>query len=129
MKDYFVSEQLLILEKHSCNLDLVKVIFDWTMDLFFKPDVAMIKRITEIRESTKIHLTYLDKDSSMLVDSQVRVLGISTTNSNEDVAPRKSTSEGALNFALDYAKKKLGAECIMIKLRQLNFKHCKGYYS
>ncbi|MGB8450398.1 MAG: hypothetical protein WCE25_11815 [Nitrososphaeraceae archaeon] len=65
----------------------------------------------------------------MLVDSQVRVLGISTTNSNEDVAPRKSTSEGALNFALDYAKKKLGAECIMIKLRQLNFKHCKGYYS
>src|SRR6476659_5504681 len=52
----------------------------------------------------------------------------STTNS-DNVAPRKSTSEGALNFALDYAKNHLGAECIMIKLRQLNFKHCEGYYS
>ena len=65
----------------------------------------------------------------MPVDSNVRVLGISTTNSNDKVAPRKSTSEGALNFALDYAKNKLGTECIMIKLRQLNFKHCEGYYS
>ena len=65
----------------------------------------------------------------MPVDSNVCVLGISTTNSNDKVAPRKGTSEEALNFALEYAKNKLGTECNMIKLRQLNFKHCEGYYS
>ncbi|MGB8450399.1 MAG: hypothetical protein WCE25_11820 [Nitrososphaeraceae archaeon] len=59
MKDYFVSEQLLILEKLSCYLDLVKVIFDWTMDLFFKPDVAMIKRITEIRKSPQKPISHI----------------------------------------------------------------------
>ena len=26
----------------------VKVMLDWTMDLFFKPDVAMIKRMEEV---------------------------------------------------------------------------------
>lgn len=87
------------------------------------------KKYRDLQNSVKNHLTHLDKDSNISVDRNVRVLGISTTNSNDDVAPRKSTSEGALNFALDYAKKKLGAECIMIKLRQLNFKHCEGYYS
>ena len=87
------------------------------------------KKYADLQNSVKNHLTHLDKDSVMPVDSNVRVLGISTTNSNDKVAPRKSTSEGALNFALDYAKNKLGTECIMIKLRQLNFKHCEGYYS
>ena len=87
------------------------------------------KKYADLQNSVKNHLTHLDKDSRMPVDSNVRVLGISTTNSNDKVAPRKSTSEGALNFALDYANNKLGTECIMIKLRQLNFKHCEGYYS
>jgi multimeric flavodoxin WrbA len=61
------------------------------------------------------------------------VLGISCTNLNDDVAPRKSTSEQALVYALDYAKDKLGTglvrETQMIKLRDLYFKHCEGYYS
>lgn len=86
-------------------------------------------KYADLQNSVKNHLTHLDKDSRMPVDSNVRVLGISTTNSNDKVASRKSTSEGALNFALDYAKNKLGTECTMIKLRQLNFKHCEGYYS
>ena len=87
------------------------------------------KKYADLQNSVKNHLIHLDKDSMMSVDSNVRVLGISTTNSNDKVAPRKSTSEGALNFALDYAKNKRDSECIMIKLRQLNFKHCEGYYS
>ena len=32
----------------------LKVIFDWTMDLFFKPDVAMIKRIKKLERVRKI---------------------------------------------------------------------------
>lgn len=75
------------------------------------------KKYADLQNSVKNHLIHLDKDSMMSVDS------------NDKVAPRKSTSDGALNFALDYAKNKLGSECIMIKLRQLNFKHCEGYYS
>ena len=47
-----------------------------------------------------------------IVDDQndTRILGISTTNSNDKVAPRKSTSEEALTHALDYAKNVFGAE-------------------
>ncbi|HEX7257003.1 MAG TPA: Rieske 2Fe-2S domain-containing protein [Nitrososphaeraceae archaeon] len=60
---------------------------------------------------------------------KIRILGISTTNSNDKVAPRKSTSETTLEFALDYSKKELNAETIMIKLRELEFKDCEGYYS
>jgi multimeric flavodoxin WrbA len=45
------------------------------------------------------------------------------------MAPRKSTSEEALRFALDYAHSVFEAETVMIKLRELNFKHCEGYYS
>jgi multimeric flavodoxin WrbA len=59
-----------------------------------------------------------------------RVLGISTTNANDNIAPRKSTSEEALSFALNHAKNNLHtAETVMIKLRDLEFKHCEGYYS
>ena len=61
--------------------------------------------------------------------SKIRILGISTTNSNDKNAPRKSTCETALQFALDYSKNELNAETIMIKLRELEFKDCEGYYS
>jgi len=87
------------------------------------------KKYKILQNSVRNHLTQMDKASGIPVNRNVRVLGISTTNTNDEVAPRKSTSEEALNIALDYAKNKLGAECIMIKLRQLNFKHCEGYYS
>jgi multimeric flavodoxin WrbA len=72
----------------------------------------------------------MDLDNRLEVpSSKIKVLGISTTNANDKIAPRKSTSEKALLYALDYAKRKLSAETIMIKLRDLHFKHCEGYYS
>jgi len=124
----------LIKEETSVDAYLTKVIGN---KLYIDPIPSTLgnivytpyKKYADLQNSVKNHLTLLDKDSRMPLDSNVHVLGISTTNSNDKVAPRKSTSEGALNFALDYAKKKLGTECIMIKLRQLNFKHCEGYYS
>lgn len=70
----------------------------------------------------------MDKHSTIPEVTKVHVLGISTTNT-DNVAPRKSTSEESLKFALDYAKNKLGAHCIMVKLRELKFRHCEGYYS
>lgn len=58
----------------------------------------------------------------------LNVLGISTTNLNNDL-PRYSTSEAALIDALEYAKKEFGASTKLIKLRDLDFRHCEGYYS
>ena len=56
------------------------------------------------------------------------ILGISTTNMNATL-PRYSTSEAALELALDYAKEHHGAATKMLKLRDLGFRACEGYYS
>ena len=56
------------------------------------------------------------------------ILGISTTNMNEAL-PRYSTSEAALEMALNYAKENHGAETKLLKLRELGFRACEGYYS
>jgi nitrite reductase/ring-hydroxylating ferredoxin subunit/multimeric flavodoxin WrbA len=88
------------------------------------------KAYAELEKSVKEYLDHMDLDKRLEVpSSKIKVLGISTTNANDKVAPRNSTSEKALLYALDYAKRKLGAETIMIRLRDLHFKHCEGYYS
>jgi len=56
------------------------------------------------------------------------ILGISTTNMN-DALPRYSTSEAALEMALNYAKEHHGSATKMLKLRELGFRACEGYYS
>jgi nitrite reductase/ring-hydroxylating ferredoxin subunit/multimeric flavodoxin WrbA len=58
----------------------------------------------------------------------IRVAGISTTNM--DVKnPRFSTSDALLQVSLDYAKETLGVETQLIKLAELSFRPCEGYYS
>jgi nitrite reductase/ring-hydroxylating ferredoxin subunit/multimeric flavodoxin WrbA len=56
------------------------------------------------------------------------ILGISTTNMNDSL-PRYSTSEAALEMALNYAKEHHGSATKMLKLRELGFRACEGYYS
>ncbi len=57
----------------------------------------------------------------------IRVAGISTTAM--DLAnPRYSTSEALLQASLDYAATK-GSETTLIRLGELRFRHCEGYYS
>jgi nitrite reductase/ring-hydroxylating ferredoxin subunit/multimeric flavodoxin WrbA len=60
--------------------------------------------------------------------ASLNVLGISTTNMNEEL-PRASTSEMALELALVIAEKDHGASTKMIKLRDARFRACEGYYS
>lgn len=92
----------------------------------FRPHKAYLK----LKESVDDYLVHKSSDSILPVDDKkIRILGISTTNANDKIAPRQSTSEAALAFALEYAKKKLKAETVMIKLRELEFNHCEGYYS
>jgi nitrite reductase/ring-hydroxylating ferredoxin subunit/multimeric flavodoxin WrbA len=88
------------------------------------------KAYSELENSVDEFLMHKSEDNLLSVDDKkIRILGISTTNANDKVAPRQSTSEDALQFALDYAKKVLDAETVMIKLRDLEFNHCEGYYS
>ncbi len=58
----------------------------------------------------------------------IRVAGISTTVMNKD-NPRYSTSEALLKIALEHAESKLGAETKLIRLNDLKFRACEGYYS
>lgn len=70
----------------------------------------------------------LEKLHYQTTPDSCNVLGISTTNLNNGI-PRFSTSETALEKALQYAGQKYGAPTKMIKLRDLEFRHCEGYYS
>ncbi len=58
----------------------------------------------------------------------VRVLGISTTVMTKD-QPRYSTSEDLLDAALKHAAQSLGCETQTIRLRELAFRACEGFYS
>jgi multimeric flavodoxin WrbA len=58
----------------------------------------------------------------------IRVAGISTTNM--DVAnPRYSTSDALLEIALGHARTNLGVETKLVRLAELKFRQCEGYYS
>lgn len=61
-------------------------------------------------------------------EDSLNILGISTTNLSHQL-PRFSTSEDALQKALQYAEDKYGAATKMVKLRELEFRNCEGYYS
>lgn len=88
------------------------------------------KAYAELENSVKEYLNHMDVETRLNVpNKKIRVLGISTTNANDNVALSNSTSEETLFYALDYAKKKLNAETAMIRLRDLHFRHCEGYYS
>jgi multimeric flavodoxin WrbA/nitrite reductase/ring-hydroxylating ferredoxin subunit len=62
------------------------------------------------------------------VPGPIRVLGISTTNMDR-ANPRYSTSEALLQTALDHAAHQLDAETRMLRISDLRFRHCEGYYS
>lgn len=61
-------------------------------------------------------------------DGPIRMVGISTTIMDTK-NPRYSTSDKLLDVALEYAKSELGAQTMTIRLNELKFRHCEGYYS
>ena len=58
----------------------------------------------------------------------VRVVGISTT-AQDPANPRFSTSEYLLGVALDHVRETLGCTTKLLKLANLKFRACEGYYS
>lgn len=61
-------------------------------------------------------------------DGQIRVVGISTTVMDSK-NPRYSTSDKLLEVAINHAKNELGAQTMFIRLNDLKFRACEGYYS
>jgi nitrite reductase/ring-hydroxylating ferredoxin subunit/multimeric flavodoxin WrbA len=61
-------------------------------------------------------------------DGPPRVLGISTTAMDAG-HPRPSTSEMLLASALEHARTSLGLETRLLKLHELAFRACEGFYS
>jgi multimeric flavodoxin WrbA/nitrite reductase/ring-hydroxylating ferredoxin subunit len=59
---------------------------------------------------------------------RVRLLGISTT-AMDTANPRYSTSDALLEVALEHAGASLDADTRLIRVRDLAFRHCEGYYS
>ena len=62
------------------------------------------------------------------VPGPIRVFGISTTAMDVN-NPRYSGSDDLLEGALAYGSSQLGVETQIVKLNQLSFRHCEGYYS
>lgn len=61
-------------------------------------------------------------------DGSIRVAGISTTVMDRK-NPRYSTSEALLEVALNHAESSLGCDTRLIRLDELRFRNCEGYYS
>ncbi len=61
-------------------------------------------------------------------EGPIRVAGISTT-AMDAKNPRYSTSDALLETALAHARESLGAQTQLIRLNELSFRNCEGYYS
>ena len=59
---------------------------------------------------------------------RLRLLGLSTT-ALDPAFPRYSTSEALLDVALAHAGAALDCDTQLIRVRELAFRHCEGYYS
>jgi nitrite reductase/ring-hydroxylating ferredoxin subunit/multimeric flavodoxin WrbA len=59
---------------------------------------------------------------------RVRLLGLATT-AMDRAFPRYSTSDALLDVALDHAAESLDCDTRLIRIRDLSFRHCEGYYS
>jgi len=61
-------------------------------------------------------------------EGPIRLAGISTTAMDAS-EPRYSTSEALLETALEHAARELECETRLIKLNELQFRNCEGFYS
>ena len=59
---------------------------------------------------------------------RVRLLGLATT-AMDPAFPRYSTSDALLDVALEHAAESLDCDTRLIRIRDLAFRHCEGYYS
>jgi len=93
--------------------------------VFVSSKPRILPRKTEHKDNPLQDLVQLRYETT---PKSLNILGISATNMNKDL-PRISTSEEALQGALRYAREKFDANTVLLKLSDLEFRHCEGYYS
>ncbi len=97
-------------------------------ELLEEDGVLFVDLDSATKRQRKPHARHpLDRPPGRAAGDAVRVLGISTTNMDVG-APRYSTSDALLETALGQAAAG-GCETRLIKLRELSFRACEGYYS
>jgi nitrite reductase/ring-hydroxylating ferredoxin subunit/multimeric flavodoxin WrbA len=89
---------------------------------------VLVRAMPVSRRSRKPHAPHPLARAPVREPGPVRVLGISTT-AMTDGEPRYSTSEDLLDSALAHAREPLGCETRLIRLRELSFRACEGFYS
>jgi nitrite reductase/ring-hydroxylating ferredoxin subunit/multimeric flavodoxin WrbA len=73
------------------------------------------------------HIAYRGEPGGPSADAPLRLVGISTTSMDAE-NPRFSTSDTLLEVALEHARSR-GVEVRTLRLNDLRFRSCEGYYS
>jgi len=89
---------------------------------------VLVRPMPATRRNRKPHAPHPLARKPERAPGPVRVLGISTTAMTPG-EPRYSTSEDLLESALAHAGGTLGCETRVVRLRDLPFRACEGYYS
>ncbi|HEY7672028.1 MAG TPA: Rieske 2Fe-2S domain-containing protein [Gammaproteobacteria bacterium] len=98
-------------------------------DLKLEAGRVLVREEAATRRNRLPHAPHpLDRDPTERAPGPLRVVGISTTVMDNQ-HPRYSTSEALLESALEHARKQHSLEARVIKLRELSFRACEGYYS
>jgi nitrite reductase/ring-hydroxylating ferredoxin subunit/multimeric flavodoxin WrbA len=97
-------------------------------DLKVEAGRLLVRGEAATRRHRKPHeLHPLDRDPKR-APGPLRVVGISTTVMDRRY-PRYSTSEALLESALEQARTQHSLDARLVKLRELSFRACEGYYS
>ena len=89
---------------------------------------VLVRAVPASRRSRKPHAAHPLSRPPVREAGPIRVLGISTTAMTEG-QPRYSTSDDLLDSALAHATEPLGCETRLVRLRELSFRACEGFYS
>jgi len=89
---------------------------------------VLVRSIPSTKRNRKPHAPHPLAREPHREPGPIRILGLSTTAMHAE-HPRYSTSEDLLQCALDAATQTLECETRLLRVRDLNFRMCEGYYS
>ncbi len=89
---------------------------------------VLIRSTARSQRSRKPHCPHPLARTPTREEGPIRVLGLSTTAMTAG-HPRYSTSDDLLEVSLQHASEHLGCETRLLRLRDLSFRPCEGFYS
>ena len=89
---------------------------------------VLVRSTASSKRSRKPHKPHPLARTPIRGEGPIRVLGLSTTAMTPEY-PRYSTSDDLLEVSLQQASEQLGCETRLLRLRDLSFRSCEGFYS